>query len=83
MPVAELTMLKKLRIEIEHPTKITQEMMARDSRITLITYRKVEGGGRTTYGTARSILNTLNAYRKIGKLSIIPESDIPQIFNLE
>lgn len=75
--------LKALRAEIEFPTKVTQEMMARDSRITLVTYRKVEGGSKTTYGTARSILNTLNAYRKISKLSVVPECDIPVIFNLE
>lgn len=82
MPVAELTMLKKLRTEIERPTKVTQEMMARDSGITLVTYRKIEGGGKTTYGTAKAILKTLNAYRNIGKLSTIDETEIPRIFNL-
>lgn len=83
MLMTEQKSLKVLRTEIIRPRTVTQEMMARDSRVTLVTYRKVEKGNKTTYGTALSIFKTLNAYRKVGGLDTIPDSEIPVIFNLE
>ncbi len=80
--LAELTQLKKLRMEME--PRISQEDIARFAHITLVTYRKVEHGGNTTYSTAKAILKALNSFRAMSRprLEEIPETEIPKLFNL-
>jgi transcriptional regulator with XRE-family HTH domain len=46
--------------QIRESLGVTQETVARRTRIGLRTYIRAEGGGRVTHGTATQILNAIN-----------------------
>ncbi len=71
MPImATDTILKRLRTEL-YP-KVAQEDMARACHITLVTYRKIENGGNTSYSTAQKILKAINGSRIINHPKPLP-----------
>jgi len=80
--MTEQKTLKDYRSELS--PKVSQEAMARRGNVTLVTYRKLERGGVTTYSTARGVLEALNVFRRTNepRLEDIPETEIPKIFNL-
>jgi predicted transcriptional regulator len=82
LAMTEQKTLKDYRSELK--PKVSQETMARRSSVTLVTYRKIEKGDKTTYSTAKSVLGALNVFRRTNepRLEEIPEAEIPKIFNL-
>jgi len=70
LDMATQTTLKKLRTEL-YP-KVSQEDMARACHITLVTYRKVENGGNTSYSTAQAILRAINGSRIVQRPPLPP-----------
>jgi len=73
--MTEQTTLRRIRKELD--PFVSQEDMARDSRVTLNTYRNAETGRNTSYSTAQSILSALNGYlRKAGRSEIARVEDL-------
>jgi predicted transcriptional regulator len=68
------TGLRQLR-EVLTP-KVSQERLAREANITLVTYRRAEAGNKVQYSTGKAILDALNAERKARQLAPVTLDDL-------
>lgn len=75
LSMKQQTALKTFRQEFTLP-RVSQEDMARTCGVTLVTYRKVENGGNTSFTTARAILVSVNHYRTLHSMETLNLDDL-------